>query len=167
MFRKLIPALVTVLAIGSVPVAAQATGGAARQQQPPQAAQQSRMQQRISEQMTEMIQRMDRLRERIHQVDQTLARQMERTADQQRLREHQALREMCGDVGGVAQQMQQNAERLREMSRDRLFLGDPEMEREMERLREHWEEMGERLRESVEALERMQKRLGQPPGDVP
>lgn len=164
------PTVLALVAMTAAPVMAQSAPPPARgqrqsqqTQQAQQAQQQTRMQQQFAQQMTEMIQRMDRLRERIHQVDRNLGQQMDRLQDRDRIREHQMLRDMCANFSDTTREMQRNAERLREMSRERLFMEDPEMQREMERLREQWREMGARMQEGAESLERMQQRLGEPP----
>lgn len=133
-----------------------------------QARQQERMHQHM-ERMDAMMQRMDRIQDRIHKLDRTMAKQMDRMQDQQRLREHQALRDMCTATGAMVRQMKQNVERMRGMMDEPLFQRDQEMQRQMERLHEHWDEMGARLEESVQIMERMHQHMGaggagQPPG---
>lgn len=116
------------------------------------------------EQMDAMIRRMDRVHERIHQLDQTLLRQMDRIRDQERLQQHQRLREMWGATGTMAREVQRNMERTRELLRDPAFQRDQEMQRDMDRLRQHWEDMAGRMEEGVGILERLQGRLGPPDG---
>jgi hypothetical protein len=158
--NKVIPALLTAAALVSVALPAHAQTGVQTGQQSRMTQQmQENMQHRMQQQMTTMIQRMGRLRERIHTVDGSLSRHMEHLQDQQRLREHQALREICSDLGNMTQEMERNAERLRTMARAQLFQRDPELSREADRLREHWEEIGGRMDQSVTSLERMQQRL--------
>lgn len=162
MSKKIIPALLTAAAVALTPLPAHAqTGVQAGQQSRMTQQMQDRMQQQMHQQMSTMIQRMGQLRERIHVVDGNLARQMDRVQDQRRLQEHQALREVCTDLGNMTQEMERNADRLRTMSQAQIFQQDPELRREANQLREHWDEMGERMHQSVEALERMQRRLEQ------
>lgn len=163
MLKRGIPALVlAALLVGAMPVQAQQT---ARQQRP--AAQQQMQMQRLQQQMMDMQRHMQQLRERIHVVDEELTRTMDRIRDQDRdqdrdrLREHRALREMATDLGEMARQMEQNAYRLREAAQNRVFQQDDQLQREAERLRERYRNMEQEMVSAVEALERMQKRLGQ------
>jgi len=120
--------------------------------------QQDRMQQH-REHMEQQMQRLDRMRERIHRLDQMLHRQMQMMRDQDRMRLHERLREMCTAMDAAAAQLYRNMERTRDMARDPLFQRDPELQREMERLRQHWEAMTEELEQGTAAMERIQKQL--------
>lgn len=124
-----------------------------------QVRQQDRMQQHI-QQMDQQIQRMDQLRQRLQLMDQSLLKQREMLRDQDRIRQHNQLHEMCMAMDGAVQQLQRNMERTREMAREPLFGNDPEMMREMEQLRLHWEQMGKQMEQGLGILERLQKRLG-------
>lgn len=156
-------ALAALLA-GAMPAQAQET---ARMQQRPAAQQQQT--QRLQQQLAQMQQHMQQLRERIHVVDQDLERTMDRIRDRDqlrdedrdRLRDHQALRELCTDLGATARHMEQNASRLRTMTQNQLFQDDAQLRREAERLRERYRNMAHEMEEGVQALERMQKRLGE------
>lgn len=166
MLIKRLPALtLAAVLVGAVPVQAQQTS------RPPQrpAAQQQPSQQalRLQQQMTRMQQHMQQLRERIQVVDQNLTRSMDRiqardeVRDQDRLREHTALREMGTDLGAMTRRMEQSANRLEQHVQNRLFQEDDQLRREADRLRERYRDMAREMEVSVQALERMQKRLGQ------
>ncbi|HSM07947.1 MAG TPA: hypothetical protein VLA33_02890 [Gemmatimonadota bacterium] len=170
MLSKGLPALaMAALLVGAVPIQAQ------QMSRPPQrpATQQQPSQQtlRLQQQMTRMQQHMQQLRGRIQVVDQDLARSMDRmkardqARDQGRLREHQALREMCTDLGAMTRQMEQSANRLQQNVQNRLFQEDDQLRREADRLRERYRDMAHEMELSVQALERMQKRLGQVAAD--
>jgi hypothetical protein len=49
------------------------------------------------------------------------------------------------------------------MQRDRVFLRDREMQRDMDRLREHLSSMAAQMESTLQTMERMQKRLTPPP----
>lgn len=167
MSNRGIPALaLAALLVGAMPVPAQQT---APQQTRRPAAQQQQQTQRLQQQLMQMQQHMQQLRERIQVVDQDLDRTMDRIQDRDqlrdqdrdRLRDYQALRALCTDLGATAQQMEQNANRLRETTQSRVFQDDAALRREAERLRERYRDMAHEMDESVQALERMQNRLGQ------
>lgn len=157
--RFSVPLAIAALALSAVSAQAQ---NDTRPPQRPMAQQQQQMhQQQMQQQMVQMQQHMVQLRERIQKVDGDLTRAMERTRDQTRLREHQALREMCTDLGSMTRQMERSANRLEEMVQNRMFQGDEQLQREAQRLREQYRQMEQRMEQSVQALERMQHRLGQ------
>lgn len=162
MRNKRLGALLAVAALALSAAPAQAQDDT-RPPQRPMAQQQQQMQQQqhIQQQMAQMQQHMVRLRERIRDVDGNLTRAMERTRDQARLQEHQALREMCTDLDSMTRQMERSANRLEEMVQNRMFQGDEELQGEAQRLREQYRQMEQRMEQSVQALERMQHRLGQ------
>ena len=151
---------VAALALSAAPAQAQ---DVTRPPQRPiaQQQQQQQMQQHIQQQMIQMQKHMVQLRERIQEVDGDLTRAMERTRDQTRLQEHQALREMCTGLGSMTRQMERSANRLEEMVQNRMFQGDEQLQGEAQRLREQYRQMEQRMEQSVQALERMQHRLGQ------
>lgn len=151
------------LLLGAMPAQAQRTAP------PPRPAAQQQQTQRLQQQLMQMQQHMQQLRERIQVVDQDLDRTMDRIRDRDqlrdqdrdRLRDYQALRELCNDLGATARQVEQNADRLRETTQNRLFQDDAQLRREAERLRERYRNMAHEMEQSVQALERMQNRLGQ------
>jgi len=134
------------------------------QQQGQQQAQQQQQQQRLR-QLDLALQRTERIRDRLHQMDQELTRDMDRIRDQDRLREHQAVRDMGRTLGQVADNLRGATLQLRDRERDQLQLRDQEMQRDMERLREHVQNMGVQLEDGLKIMERLQQRLRvlQPP----
>lgn len=126
-----------------------------------QARPQDRMQQHAMR-MDEQIQRMDRLRDRLQQMDRQMTQQMDQLRDQDRLRQQQRLQAMCRSLDAAAVQLRQNMQRTREMAGDPAFQHDPELQREMERLREHWQAMATGMEDGYQALERLRQRISQP-----
>lgn len=53
-------------------------------------------------------------------------------------------------------------ERTRELARGPLYQRDPELQGEMERLRQHWQKMSDDMETGLGIMERVQKRIGQP-----
>lgn len=125
--------------------------------------QQNPMQQRVM-QMDAMMQRMDHLRDRLHMLDQDLTRQRDLLRDQDRIRQHDQLRVLCQATDGVVGQLRQNMEQTRTMMANPLFDHDPEMQREMEQLRQHWELMAKQMEDGVGIMERLRERLRTPTG---
>ncbi|MEN8375942.1 MAG: hypothetical protein ABFS34_10880 [Gemmatimonadota bacterium] len=150
--RRSLPLLVAAAVLVAGPAVAQ-------QRMPPP--EQEQMTQQMQQRMAAMQQNMQRLRERIHVVDGAIVRALERVQDQQRIREHQALRETCAGLSEMTRQMERSALRLQEMDRNQVFQQDGELRRETERLREQFRLMETRMEESVQSLERMQHRLEQ------
>lgn len=124
-----------------------------------QAQQQDRLRQHV-QQMDEQLQRMDRIRDRIQRFERDCAQQLDRVQDQDRLQEHQRLRDMARSMSDAMGPLRENLQRTREMARNPRFDQDPELQQQMERLRNHWREMLGQLDESVASLERIQKQLG-------
>ena len=135
---------------------------------------QEQQMQRLQEQVTQMnqaMQHMTQIHERAHRLEQHLVQEM------QRLWRHEGVQE------GVDQRLQiQNHERLRAMAQSmsegaqatyrameqfRNMVGEPgagwnaEMERELTRLRLHWEEMAGQMEEGVAIMERLRDRISQ------
>ncbi len=65
----------------------------------------------------------------------------------------------------MAQHMNRLMEHSRNMIRDEAFVRDREMQREMERLREHMNEMADQMENTLQIMERIQRRLNQPAGE--
>lgn len=127
-------------------------------QQAQQQAQQQQQQQRLR-QLEQALQKTERIRDRLHQMDQDMTRDMDRIRDQNRLREHQAVRDMGRALGQVADNLRGATLQLRNQEREQLRLQDPEMQREMERLRQHVQNMGTQLEDGLKIMERLQQRL--------
>ena len=69
---------------------------------------------------------------------------------------------MARAMDGAMNEMKQNMQRAREMARTQLFQNDPELQQDMERLRNHWRDMLGKMEEGIGVMERIQKRLHTP-----
>jgi hypothetical protein len=135
----------------------------AREQQ----AQQARQAQQQMARMHAMTQRMERIQERLHAFDEAMDRQMSQLRSRQgdqdhaRLQQHERLRAMSQSMHQVAEQARHNMARLGEMAGDPAAAQDRAMQREMERLRAHWDRIGSELDAALQSMERTRQRLGQ------
>ena len=139
---------------------------AAQQPGRPSEDQMRRMQQHM-EQMSQPMRRMEQIRERSLALEADMTRRMERlhqqaSVDPSRLAQHKRMREMARDMAGAGEGMERAMERAREMIRDPAAMGDQEMQRDMDRLRQHWEDIAGRMEEGLQIMERVRTRLSQP-----
>ncbi len=67
-------------------------------------------------------------------------------------------------VEGMARQMHRLAEHSRSMMGEERFARDREMQQNMERLREHMNEMAEGMENTLRIMERIRSRLEAPEG---
>lgn len=149
----------TLLAVGA-PLTGQVTQQQrmARQQQMEQA--QQRMQQ-----LDQMVQRMDQVQERIREMTRTMQQSMDQlrardaTGNQDRIRQHERVRDMGEAMGQMAQQMRQTMLQLRAMEGDQLVQQDQVMQREMEQLRLHLRTMAESMEEGMKIMEQLHNRV--------
>ena len=131
------------------------TGQAAQQQVQQQA--QTAQQTRLTQQMQQTVQRMGQLQQRA----QTLATAM-RTQAQTRTQATERDRLMLGTCDALeqqARQMRQLGERAQEMMQNREFASDPQMRRDMERLRQRLHTMADEMDGSLQLMERMRERV--------
>lgn len=136
-------------------------------QDPHQMAQMQRMQEQ-AQLMQESMQVMQRLQTRAQEMEQLMAGQIERIREQTtlheqdrvRLRDQERIRDMAHAVSTAAREMVQAMERARDMLGDPMGPTDPEMHREMERLREQMNLMASPMEESLAILEQMRRRIG-------
>lgn len=143
---------------------AQSASTAAQRQKGQQAAQQQSQQQAQQQQqrlaqMEQALQKTQRIRDRLHQIEQDMTRDMDRIRDQDRLREHQAVRDMGKALGQMANNLTAVTLQLRDREREHLQLRDPQMQQDMERLHEHVRAMGTQLEDGLKIMERLQQRL--------
>lgn len=129
------------------------------------------MHQRMQEQamrMQESMQVMQRLQSRAQDMEQMMARDLERVRqqamlteqEQMRIRDQERIRDMAHAISTAAREMVQAMERARDMMGDPMGPMDPEMHQEMERLREQMQLMAGSMDESLAILERMRQRPG-------
>lgn len=130
-------------------------------QQQEQQRRQQRAQERAMLQAQDMVQRTSRIRDRAHQANQNAQQIMEQAQAQERHR-YQLMAGTCQSAAQTADQVHELALRAQEMQRDQEMLRDRDMQRDMDRLRQHVQTMADQLDGSLLAMERMQKRLGQP-----
>jgi hypothetical protein len=120
-----------------------------------------RQQERI-QQLDQLVQRMDRIQDRIRQMDHAMIQEMDRLRAQQaagdRLRQHERLREMNDGLGRMAQQMRSTLMQARQMEGDPMVQRDQVMQREMERLRLHLEGMCDGMEEGLRIMEQLHQR---------
>lgn len=165
MTRKHAMIAATIVAIAGIaappPAQAQAPGSQQMQQQ-----QMQRMQQQM-QRLDEAMRRMTRIHEHAHQLEQTMLRQMEQLRhhehlqphQQEQLRHQERIRYMAHALSGAAGEMGQAMMGLREMAQNAGLNFDGEMEREMERLRQHMEETLNQMEGGLRVMERLRDRL--------
>ncbi len=146
---------------GVVPGAADAQDPARMQQQ-----QMMQMQQQMQE-MTRMMERVSGVQERARQMEREMLRSMEHLQQNQQLaqenavqlRNQERLRNMAQSMTDGAGEMVRAMEQFRHMLGDPGAGWDPEMERQMEQLQQHWENMAGQMEESLQIMERLRDRL--------
>lgn len=154
----------------SAPLGAQDPGRVLQQQQQQQVL-------RLQEQMAYMnqtMQRMAQIQERAHQLEQQLTRQMaqlwlhegveEGVNQQLQIQQHERLRAMVHATNEGAQSAYRAMEQFRAMVGEPGAAWNAEAEREMARLRLHWEEIAGQLEQGLLIMERLRDRLGAPAG---
>ena len=138
-------------------------------QQPQQQMQHMQQMQEQAMRMQESMQQMQRLQARAHEMEQQMLRQMEqlrqqemlREQDQVRLREQERIRDMAHAMSTAAGFISLAFERARDMLRDPGGAWGPEMQQDMERLRERMNEMAGSMNEGLAILERLRDRISQ------
>lgn len=144
--------LLALLTTGASSVAAQ------QRPQGQQQAQQAAMQQQQQQQaMQAMVERMNRLVDRANLMSQHVAQQLQQRGqvrDQDR-----ALQQLCDSYGDMARQMQQSMDRIHQLTQDPTWQADPDMQRDMDRLREHVGTMADQLDEALNIMDRVTQRL--------
>lgn len=154
--------------VGFVPSAATAQDPARMQQQQQQMA---RLQQQIQH-LDRVMDRVAGIQGRAHQMEQQMVQAMERlqqnrqlaTENAVQLRNQERLRSMARSMTDGAREMHRAMEQLRNMVGDPGAGWDQQMEREMERLRQHWEEMAGQMEEGLLIMDRLRERIHQPSG---
>lgn len=142
-----------------------ATGLEAQDPASMQHQQQMEQMQRMQEharQLTEAMHQMTTVQERAHRLEQQILHEMEqdrmrRDLDMhaaERLRQEERLREMARSMNAGAEEMHRAMEQLRNMLEQSGASIDGDVDREVERLRNHWELMVGEMEEGVRLLER-------------
>lgn len=119
-----------------------------------------RMQERMRQMDQDMTRDMDRIRDRLHSQDAQL-REQDRLRDQDQLRQQERLHAMAGSMGQMAQHMRQALQQVRAMEGDPNFEGNQVMQQETERLREHLQKMNDDLEEGIRMMEQIHQRVRQ------
>jgi hypothetical protein len=143
----------------------------ARPQQQMQMHQQ--MMQRMQEQarmMGETMRHMEQVRQRWQAMENHTVQAMEQlrqqgrlqAPDAQLLRRQERLRDMAHAMSGAAGEMNRVMERARDMVDDPDTPWGQDAEQEMNRLREHMENMARQMEDGLQIMERLQLRLGAP-----
>lgn len=134
--------------------------GTAQQRQ--QQGQQMQQRDRIH-QLDQMAQRMDRMQDRVRQMDQVLLQELDRLRmqqqDQDRIRQHERLRDMADSFGKMGLQMRTTLMQARQMEGDPLVQRNEAMQQEMERLRLHLQTMCDGMEEGLQIMERIHERV--------
>jgi len=146
------------LGVGAATSAAQESDRAARQQQV--------MQQQML-QLNQVMEQTSRIQQRAQSMEREMAQLMERLHQNQMLaarnpdllRNQERIRSMAQAMGDGAQEMHRAMEQLRNMLGDPAVVGDREMQREMERLHEHWTEMAGKMEEGLQIMDQLRDRL--------
>ena len=146
-------------------------------QDPGRMLQQQQQQQllRIQEQMAHMnqaMQHMAQIQERAHVLEQQVSRRMEQlwlhegveegVSQQLQLQQHERLRAMVQATNEGAQLASRAMEQFRSMVGEPRAAWSPEAERELVRLRLHFETMASQMEEGLAIMERLRDRLGVP-----
>lgn len=153
----------------TAPLGAQDPAGRALHQQ-----QMLRLQEQVT-QMNEAMQRMAQIHERAHQLEQHMVQAMEQLwryegvqegVDQQlQIQNHERLRVMAEAMSEGARATHRAMEQFRNMVREPGADWNAETERELTRLRLHWEEMAGQMEEGLAIMERLRDRISQSGND--
>ena len=175
--RTLPAALVVATLAAAAPAVAQSGGqtagqqGVHQQQMAQQASQQQMAQQASQQQMLQQQQvaQMDQTMQRLHRLEQQageLSRSMAQRAGQAGAGElgarDQSMSRLCDSVATLAGDMTQTMDRIHQNLRDPALLQDREMQKDMDRLRLHVEDMAAPLEDALTTMNRIQDRLHQP-----
>lgn len=139
--------------------------------------QQMQMQQQQMLRMQEQVHQLNRtmeqvsdLQQRAHAMEHYMAQEMERIRERSdlagqntlQLRNQERIRNMAHAMSEGAQEMERAMEQLRNMAEEPGAVWDRDMERDMVRLREHWQEMTGQLEQGLQIMERLRDRIHQP-----
>jgi hypothetical protein len=106
-------------------------------------------------------QRMVHLRERLQRIDRQLIEQMTvRTRDESALRQHVRVRDLCASSDDALQHMQGSVAGMQKLLHDPALAGDAIMQKHVESLGSHWNEIVLHLDGSIRILEEMVRRMG-------
>ncbi len=127
----------------------------------PAQAQQQRQHQQMQHHMQGMMQNIDKLMHRTHTLSQNMTHRLQQAQSEQ-MRNHCLLMQRMGDnLGTMAGQLKNTMERYDLMMKDPYMMGDPDMMRDMKKLRTNLNDMSGQIEKSVEATESLPKRLQQ------
>ena len=122
-------------------------------------------QQTMNQHMTRtqhMVEWMNRLRERANKLGEQLAQRTERNQNQTRVREQERLMQhMSASVGTMTDEMKTSMEQLQKMMQSKNMAADKQMEQEMLKLNENFQNMGENVENTLTIMERINNRLEQ------
>jgi hypothetical protein len=71
----------------------------------------------------------------------------------------QVFQQMCDSVNVSARETHQNMNRIHQMLQDPAVTQDPDMQRDMDQLREHAETMTQGMEQMLDSLDQVQQRL--------
>jgi len=108
--------------------------------------------------MQQMMQRMDQVTQRTQALSQTMTRQMDRLRTQDR-DQARLLLQLCDAVDAQSRETRRSMDRIHLMMQDPAMNRDQDMQRDMDRLREHLNAVTGGLQEMVTTMEQMQKRM--------
>jgi uncharacterized protein YukE len=160
--------------LGAVPVHVAAQQPGRMPQHQIQQQQMMRMQEQVH-QLDQAMHRMTELQQRAQILERQMAQQMDRLQANREaaernaleLRNQERLRSMAQALGDGAQEMNRAMQQLRNMLGEPGAAWNGDMERDMLRLREHWEQMAGDLEEGLQIMERLRDRIHQTPEDTP
>jgi hypothetical protein len=140
-----------------------------QQQQMQQQQQMIRMQEHV-QQLDRVMQRMSGIQQRAQAMENHMLQEMRqlqanREMSEQgalQLRNQERLRSMAQAMNDGAREMHRAMEQLRNMVGERNAAWDGDMERDMLRLREHWEAMAGDMENGLQIMERLRDRIHQP-----
>ncbi len=166
--RTLPAALVVATLAAAAPAVAQSGGqtagqqGVHQQQMAQQASQQQMLQQQQVAQMDQTMQRLHRLEQQAGELSRSMAQRAGQAGAGELGARDQSMSRLCDSVATLAGDMTQTMDRIHQNLRDPALLQDREMQKDMDRLRLHVEDMAAPLEDALTTMNRIQDRLHQP-----
>ena len=124
--------------------------------------QQQMSQQQQLAQMEQTMQRLHQLEQQAGQLSRSMAQRAGHEGAGQLGARDQSMSRLCDSVATLAGDMTKTMDRIHQNLRDPTLLQDRDMQKDMDRLRLHVEDMAVPLEDALKTMERIQDRLHQP-----
>lgn len=129
--------------------------------------QQQMMMQQQMQQLSQTMDRMARIQQRAQTMEQQMTQAMARlqqnpdlaAMNQEQLRNQERLHTMAQAMNDGAQQMHRAMEQLRNMMGDPSVSGTGDFQRDMDRLRQHWDDVAGQMEQGLQIMDRLRDRL--------